>query len=107
MKLVTEGVNYYNSLTEAKLRALPIFPKGFTDFGAEHVSAGFETDEKIYLAVWCLGKDTTVKTGICTAEGAAKIAYPKNSTATLREQNGELTVEFTAGKQAVFLEIEK
>ena len=40
LALVTEGVSYYNTLTEAKKVAVPYFPKGFTNFGDDSVVAG-------------------------------------------------------------------
>lgn len=52
LSLVKEGVDYYKSLTPAKKKGLPKFPIGFNKFSNDWVVAGFETDEKLYLAVW-------------------------------------------------------
>lgn len=107
LALVKEGVEYYNSLTEAKKKSLPYFPNGFTDFDAEHIVAGFKTDEKIYLAVWCLNGLTTVRADLKKTAKSVRIAYPKNSTATAECKDGALTVRFKDIGQAVFLEIDK
>lgn len=105
LAFITEGVEYYNSLTDAKKKALPYFPNGFTGFDAEHVVAGFKTDEKIYLAVWCLGGLTTVRAGVENAAESVCIAYPKNSAAKAECENGVLEVGFDHIGQAIFLEI--
>ena len=106
LALVTEGVEYYKSLTEAKKKAVPYFPLGFTGFDAEHIVAGFKTEEKIYLAVWCLGGSTTVRIELCEEEFNVHIAYPKKNTVKAECVDGKLTVQFFATKQAVFLEID-
>ena len=54
LQLVKEGVDYYNSLIEAKKSATPYFPLGFAKFRDSIVASGFETKNKIYLAVWNL-----------------------------------------------------
>ena len=105
LALVKEGVNYYNSLTDAKKKALPYFPNGFTGFDAEHVISGFKTKEKIYLAVWCLEGSTTVSTIIGGSVSDVKIAYPKNTNVKAKIKDGELIVNFENQKQAVFLEL--
>ena len=105
LALVKEGVDYYNSLTDAKKKALPYFPNGFTGFDAEHVISGFKTKEKIYLAVWCLEGSTTVSTIIGGSVSDVKIAYPKNTNVKAKIKDGELIVNFENQKQAVFLEL--
>jgi len=104
--LVKEGVDYYNSLTEAKKTALPYLPNGFTHFGADNVVSGFKTADKIYLAVWCLKGEKTVQT--CIAEGIknAKIAYPFAPSATCQWTEQTLTFQFANTQAAVFVEID-
>ena len=106
LALVTEGVSYYNTLTEAKKVAVPYFPKGFTNFGDDSVVAGFKTDEKIYLAVWCLKGDTKVSVTIPEGIKRAKLAYPSNSKTTYEVAGKELCVQFDQTKCAAFFEIE-
>jgi alpha-galactosidase len=105
LMLVAEGVQYYNSLTKAKKTALPYFPNNFTDFNADHVVAGFKTDETIYLAVWCLGGLKRVSVNIAEKIEDVKITYPSNTSVTAFTQNGILNIDFNEIGQAVFLEL--
>lgn len=106
LALVREGVEYYNSLTEAKKVGLPYFPKGFTSFEADHVTAGFKTDTKIYLAVWCLKGSTELVIPIEEGIVAAKIAYPSEGPTKFTVDGKELYVLFEKCKSAAFFEIE-
>jgi alpha-galactosidase len=105
LMLVAEGVQYYNSLTKAKKTALPYFPNNFTDFNADHVVAGFKTDETIYLAVWCLGGLKRVSVHVAEKIEDVKITYPSNTSVTAFTQNGILNIDFNEIGQAVFLEL--
>ena len=104
--LIKEGVEYYNSLSEVKKTALPYFPNGFCRFGDKAVSAGFMTDEKIYLAVWALGVDT-VKVNVKAEPEKIKIAYPIGANAEIKCFDGYFDVKFPTCAQAIFLEIQK
>ena len=106
LALVKAGVEYYDSLTEAKKTALPYFPLGFTRFGADKVAAGFSTADKIYLAVWCLGDDMQVKIPLDIPAKRAKISYPPNPAAVCGLEKDVLTVEFSRSQSAVFIEVE-
>jgi len=105
---VKEGVEYYNSLTEAKKNATPYFPMGFTRFGDDLVVCGFETGEKIYLAVWNLakeGREVNIPL-IGKSITNAKIAYPSSSQTPFNVENGNvLNVRFENGEMARFFEI--
>jgi hypothetical protein len=85
---------------------VPYFPKGFTSFGDDSVVAGFKTDEKIYLAVWCLKGDTKVSVTIPEGIKRAKLAYPSNSKTKYEVAGKELCVQFDQTKCAAFFEIE-
>ena len=106
LALVETGVKYYDSLTEAKKKALPYLPLGFTHFGASQVVAGFRTEEKIYLAVWCLGKNMQVKIPLDVPAKCAKIAYPSISAAVCSLEENTLIVDFSRSQTAVFIEVE-
>lgn len=106
LALVKEGVTYYNSLTEPKKKGLPYFPKGLTAFGADNVAAGFKTDNKIYLAVWCLKGATEVTVSIQEGIKDAKIAYPTNSPTKFTVDGKDLCILFEKNKSAAFFEIE-
>ena len=106
LSLISEGVAYYNSLTQAKKTALPYFPCGFTHFGAEYVVAGFTASQKAYLGVWCLSGKTQVVANVGSSYTHVKIAYPSKTDAKATLSNGVLNVDFTATKQAVFIELE-
>jgi hypothetical protein len=104
--LVSEGVEYYKSLSKVKKSATPYFPCGFTRYGEDFVSAGFETEEKIYLAAWNLGGKLCREIPILNAT-SAKCAYPQNNDLLFSLNNGRLNIEFTEKYQARFFEIEK
>ena len=101
--LVKEGVEYYNSLTEAKKTALPYFPNGFTSFGEKVVAAGFKTVEKLYLAVWNLGETTEITIPMDKVK-TATLAYPKNANTDFTIENNVFKVHLD-GKTARFFEI--
>ena len=106
LKLVTEGVAYYNSLTEAKRTAVPYFPNGFTRFGEKQVVAGFVSNKKMYLAVWCLEEASCVQAPIKEGIKSVFVGYPSATDVEIENTNEILNVCFPRGNQAVFLEIE-
>ena len=106
LALITEGVSYYNSLTEAKKKGLPYFPIGFTGFDADIVSAGFTTDEKIYLAVWNLGEDAELQIPIDCPVEKAELTYPQYAVKSYALKNGVLSI-YMESKTARFFEITK
>ena len=107
LKLVKEGVEYYKTLSEAKKKALPYFPNGFSRWGDEFVVAGFETDEKIYLAVWNLKNEESVL-DIPVKEYIKKafISFPKQYENVLSLKENELLVKIKA-QSAIMLELQK
>lgn len=106
LALIKEGVFYYETLTEAKKKSVPYFPLGFTGFGADHVAAGFKTDEKIYLAVWCLQGAKRLSVPIDEGIRDVWLAYPSSSDTTYTCDRKELCIEFSTDKNAAFFEIE-
>lgn len=106
LALVKEGVDYYNALTEPKKKGLPYFPIGLTAFGADCVAAGFKTEEKIYLAVWCLKGATEITIPILEGVKGAKIGYPTNGPTKFTTGEKELRISFASDKSAAFFEIE-
>ena len=106
LSLVREGVEYYDSLTEAKKRAKPCFPLGFTGFGKENVAAGLVDGNRVYLAVWHLSGENEVTVPLGGIIKDARISYPKSSNAQLVKRENELTVKFTSCPESVFVEVE-
>ena len=106
LTLVREGVDYYNSLTPAKKKGLPKFPIGFNKFSNDWVVAGFETDEKLYLAVWNLGGSLHREIPL-KGYKSALCAYPKANTLPYTYKDGTLTIDFTEKYQARFFELKK
>ena len=104
--LIKEGIEYYNKLTTAKKRALPVFPLGFTDFGQEKVAVGLKDGNKIYLAVWNLNREKTVKIPFESEIIKAKVGYPKKLLTKYSYDNNLLTVDFDEGMQARIFEIQ-
>ena len=103
--LIREGVDYYNSLTQMKKRALPYFPNGFTGFGAQSVCAGLRDGNRIFLAVWNLGKAGQVRADIAGVKDV-RIGYPTECDANVTWDNSSVTVDFPRDCMAAFLEIE-
>lgn len=106
LSLVREGVEYYNSLTQIKHSALPCFPLGLTGFGEKKVAAGLRNDNTVYLAVWNL--DNRAQSVTIPMESniiSARIAYPRESDSIIRHEKNQLTVDFSQGVTASFIEI--
>ena len=104
LALVRQGVAYYNTLTEAKKRALPVFPLGFTAFGADQVCAGLRDADTFYLAAWCLGETLSWEIPLGERITQAQIAYPADPAAAITVSGDRLTVTFDRPNTAVFIE---
>lgn len=105
--LVREGVEYYNSIRDAKKRALPYLPLGFTNFGKTLVVSGLLTDEKLYLAIWNLGGERNVSIPLeGIAPKSVRVAYPASNALEYRLDGNSIEIEFTEDYQARMLEIE-
>lgn len=106
--LVSEGVEYYKSLSEIKKEAVPYFPQGFSNFGSESVVAGLKKDNTIYVAVWNLKKEGTANLKIEFEKEIenVKIGYPKKNKPKIETFRNQLTIKFENSPIAVFLEIE-
>lgn len=70
-----------------------------------NVVAGLKADSKIYLAVWNLSDNKSVKANIKGVK-KCKIAYPSDSDVTTEITNNELYINFPRRDMTVFLEIE-
>jgi alpha-galactosidase len=107
--LIKEGVDYYNSITADKLKAVPYLPNGYTEFGDTFVSCGLKTDSKIYLAVWNLRgkKEISLDLPEVVAKNV-KVAYPAVSTGNFNValDMNTLSIRFGEAEQARILEIE-
>ena len=102
--LIREGIEYFNKLSTIKAEALPYLPFGFTDFTKQQVACGLLHEDTLYLAVWNLGGgDVTIPLGRPIRK--AVVAYPSGIDTKLTVDESCLTVGFTEGYQARFLEI--
>ncbi|MBE6632277.1 MAG: hypothetical protein E7623_06205 [Ruminococcaceae bacterium] len=103
--LVAEGIQVYNNIAEYKHKALPYFPKGFTEFGKPTVVSGLKHEKEIYLAVWnLLGADEEV-IKLCDDIETAEIVYPFVANSELRTDGDTLTVVFNEERCASFIKI--
>lgn len=106
--LVKEGVKFYDGLTESKLKSVPYFPIGFTDFSKEHVASGYIADNTLYLAVWNL--DAAGEFCIPLEKGwkikTVKIGYPKESETEFTVEDNVLKVNFVRQYCARFFVID-
>lgn len=105
LKLIRDGVDYYNTLSEIKKTALPYFPLGFAEFGDNAVCAGLKNEKSVYLAVWNLNNVRSVHIPFAEKIVDAQIAYPSTTNAFLCRNDRGLDVIFPSPKSAVFLEI--
>ncbi len=104
--LVREGIDFYNSITEDKLRAVPYLPLGYARFGDTTVSVGLRTEDKLYLAVWNLGGARELRIPLAgLAPKAARIAYPAAMPIPYELTEDALVLHFTEQEQARILEI--
>jgi len=106
LSLVKEGVDYYNSLSEMKKRAVPYFPNGFTRFGDRTVCTGLKDGNKLYLALWALMGEREVIAHLETSVKKVKIGYPTDCIATIDVVPKGIKVTFPETNMAAFLEIE-
>ena len=107
--LIKEGIDYYNSITEDKLKAMPYLPKGYTEFGDTFVSCGLKTDKRLYLAVWNLNGEREVRLVLPEVEGAlVRVAYPCEPMGdfAVSLENNALDIRFGEDEQARILEID-
>lgn len=104
--LVREGIVYYNKLTPVKKTALPYFPFGFTAFGAGQAACGLKGEGKIYLAVWILGGENTVRVPVTEGIRSVSLGYPKTLETDFKWTENTLTVNFSHPHSARFFEIE-
>ena len=104
--LIREGMDVYHRLTPEKLESVPYLPKGYTEYKDTFVATGIKTDEKVYLAVWNLNGDRTVKLPLpeITVKDA-KVIYPMTLETKYTFDEESITVEFTEDEQARLFEI--
>lgn len=106
LSVVKEGVDYYNSLSGMKKRAVPYFPNGFTKVGEPTVCSGLKDGKKLYLAVWVLKGETTAVARITEPIKNVKIGYPSTSGAEVEVVAEGVKITLPKTDSAVFLEIE-
>ena len=104
--LIREGMDVYHRLTPEKLESVPYLPKGYTEYKDTFVATGIKTDEKVYLAVWNLNGDRTVKLPLPEIQVKdVKVIYPTTLETKYTFDEASLTVEFTEDEQARLFEI--
>ena len=104
--LLREGIECYNKLTHVKKSAFPYFPLGFTTFGAPYCACGLKADGTIYLAVWNLGGEKTVRVPIFEKILAVAVEYPKALDTNFEFTENELVVRFGRAYDARLFEIQ-
>lgn len=105
-ELVKEGIAYYRSIREDKIRAVPYFPNGLAEWGSDFVASGLKTDKKAYLAVWNLGGERERSLDLRLSAGNAKIGYPSGSGIRIEQNENDLKIIFSADKEACIIEFE-
>lgn len=103
--LVKEGVELSSKISYFKKESYPIFPNGLSKFGDEFVVSGLQKDNKIYLAVWNIGKCGEKRIKLDKIIKSVKCIYPFNNEIKICFSNNEITVDFTENIQARFLEV--
>lgn len=108
LRLVAEGIEYYNTLSAVKCTALPCLPCGFARFGNPFVASGFTAEGKTYLAVWNLSDgELCRKIPVGSEYTQVTCAYPRDNTLEFSLTDGELCVSFTQKNQARFFELKR
>lgn len=107
LELVRAGVEYYDSLTPHKKRALPFLPVGFACYEDTHAASGFISDDKhLFLAVWNLGAKSSFSIPMGRRIVSAKVGYPASMKCDFSVNGDTLTVNFDNDYMARFFEIE-
>lgn len=57
LKLIKEGINYYNNIKNIKISSYPIYPKGIANFGDREVVSGLLNEKRIILGIWNTAND--------------------------------------------------
>jgi alpha-galactosidase len=106
LALIREGVTFYESIIEAKKKAVPYLPLGYAKFGDTLVSVGIKAEDKLYLAVWNLGgnQDVTLPLPEIKVKNAT-VAYPTSLPTDFTYTQDSITVRFTENVQARIFEI--
>ncbi len=104
---IKEGIEYYDSITPAKKKAVPYLPWGFTDFFQDKVASGFIAEKTLYLALWNRDGDGNFEIDIPEYKiKSAKIAYPKASKEKIEVSGHTIKVQLPKGYSARFVEVE-
>jgi len=103
--LVQEGVKLSSTISDFKKTCYPVFPNGLTKYGEEFVVSGMRSCNKIYLAVWNIGKSGKKRFTLDKTVKSVKCAYPLNNELNITFNENEITVDFTKDIQARFLEV--
>ena len=103
--LVTEGVKFFDSLTEMKKKAVPYLPKGFTKFKETKIASGLKDGDTIALAVWNLGEDTEQAIQIPEGIESVTMGFPSEPNATFTHDGRVLKVKFNEPRSAAFFMI--
>ena len=106
LALIREGVTFYETIIEAKKKAVPYLPLGYAKFGDTLVSVGIKAEDKLYLAVWNLGgnQDVTLPLPEIKVKNAT-VAYPISLPTDFTYTQDSITVRFTENVQARIFEI--
>lgn len=93
--LLREGLAYYRSLAKVKIRAYPVFPKGFARCDDEIIFTGFKTDDRLYLSVYNMsGSDMVIEQDLSRyGVSDVKLTYPKKADNVYTLQNGKFKCE--------------
>lgn len=105
LKLVADGVELYNSLSEKKHMSVPYLPIGFTHFGDKVVASGFKCDDEVYLAVWNLSDVNHIEIPFDSEIVDALLAYPCEANAKFSTKEKKLCVDFDREKTAAFFKV--
>ena len=103
--LIKEGVKISSMISEFKKNSYPIFPNGLSKYGDEFVVSGLQNGNKIYMAVWNIGKSGDKSFSLDRAIKSVKCIYPLNNEIKVSCSENEVIVGFTKDIQARFLEI--
>ncbi len=109
--LVKQGIAYYKTIRSAIAHGLPFWPLGLPRFGQSWACYGIQTNDRAYIAIWCLDSmDPAIQFALPQFAGRnIKIfqSYPTGSPgeASWNLDNGTLTVVLPSPYSARIFEI--
>ena len=101
LRLVREGLAFYQSIAAEKRESVPFLPLGYAGFGDPFVVTGLQCSERIYLSVWGLSDQQTVRIPLQeVGVTSVRVGYPTGLPTDYSFDGTTLTVHFVRANTA-------